>query len=394
MFRHKPQRLVQSHLFKTKTLSNPSFNYLQYLFFNKNIKTLAGYYKVPTYSFSSSQNPQRTVFQEEELPLLKNDVPSKELPRFTKIMKKYSKCKDLTDSEIQSVSLILNNLADAHERGANSPKAYRYLIEDEDLFMKAGIKDTFHRAENHYKRAMIDKFQRNWIQEENNLNETFRICQLLEDNPKARSLMLDCKCALAYLFWTQRTDFDRALSLYNSVLENIGDLSEKVLPDYLMEVHKMIGHIHSKKNDIDKAIDSWTKCLELAIKYYGENSNHAYTFYDHIATFLRQRGQSQRALPYAQKNVEVAPKVFSKDSIEVLYSHTMLGHVYLALKDDTQALNSYQKALEIYKVIYDKSPEYYYGVWIYREMEMIQVSIDDIAKRKQSNEKQNNIREK
>ena len=353
------KRLAPSHPSQTKPLFNPALNFLS----APSFKAFFCNRTIPSYPFSSSfKNLQRTDLQEDMNLLLSTAFSREELTNTTEILEKYSECKDfslLTENEIQWISWVLYNLSQAQMERNNYDRAYRYLAEHEDLYKKIGIKDNFDLAQNYYYRAYIYLEQNNLSDADRYLNEVSRICQLLEeDNQDVKGLKVQYTCSLASLSVKSGQDQDKALVLYNSVLKNQSDLREGVLPTVLMEVHQGMGWIFSLRNDIEKAMDSWTKGLEIAVKHFGENSKDTYVFYALMADFLSQRGEYLKAQQYGEKGVQAALKVFSKDSFEVATGYTTLGKIYQKTRDSTKALNSFKKAAKIFET----SPEYYSNV--------------------------------
>jgi len=60
-------------------------------------------------------------------------------------------------------------------------------------------------------------------------------------------------------------------------------------------------------------MEYWTKGLETAIKYFGENSRDAFSISKQIATFLYDHGQYSRALQYTKTNMKIVLENFSKE---------------------------------------------------------------------------------
>ncbi len=113
--------------------------------------------------------------------------------------------------------------------------------------------------------------------------------------------------------------------------------------------------IYSSRHEVEKAVDSYLKGLDVATKYNGEYSAEAFSICVDMTTFLYEHGQDELALQIGQKRLQAAETVFSKNSTEVASSHLFLGHVQTALGDYNKALKAYKEALKVF----EKTPENY-----------------------------------
>jgi len=339
------KRLVKSHSSKPKGPFQAPFFSLKKTF------------KFPIYSFSSSQfvGSRRQTNYHDEFTLL-TSFSREKLANASHFMDKYTKCEDLsllTQEDRTEISHVLLHLAFAQKAKGNSDKAYRYLREDEELLHNAGIKDTIHLAQNYHLRADIYMEKNNLVDSEHYLNQIESICKQPSSNSQqAKSLRLQGWCSLAHVY-NLKDDQDRALDLFNSILKKISDVQESSLPALLRDVYQGMASIYSSRYDVEKAIDSYLKGLDVATKYHGENSAEAFSIYVDMTTFLYQHGHDEIALRMGQKRLQAAQNAFSKDSTEIASSHLFLGHVETALGDYNKALNSYREALKVF----GKTPE-------------------------------------
>jgi len=308
------------------------------------------------YSFSTFQQSLSPNNYKEELILIPN-FSREQLTYASEVMDKYTHCEDLsvlTTEDVEWISLVLYELAHSYRTQGNLNKAFRYLRENEELYKKTGLKDSFLLAQSYYLYACAHLDQSNWKDAEGCLNEVDRICRLLgDDDREAKSLMLQGWCSFAHVYL--ESDHDKALGFYNSVLERIDDVIEVSLPSVLISVYQGMATIYNARQDADKTIEAWTKGLETAIKYHGKNSEDAYFFSDQLTNFLYARDPNKRTLQYAKDKLEIALKIFSKDGAEVAASYLLVGHLEIFLQNYTKALTSYKKALKFY----EKFPQEY-----------------------------------
>ena len=183
---------------------------------------------------------------------------------------------------------------------------------------------------------------------EKNLNKADRVCQLLgDDSPFVKSLIVQNQHSLGRIEMTRNQD--KALKLFKSVLKRIEDVVESSRPHVLVHVHKDLGQLYRLKNDVEKAIKSWEKAIEVATKHFGEESSMTVPILAMLLRFLTQQKLYARAEPYAQKNLQFTLKTFPKDSVNAALAYYLLAKVFYKKQAFTKALDLYSKAAEIFE---------------------------------------------
>ena len=279
------------------------------------------------------------------------------------------KLTQMTSDEVKLISSALHHLSLAHIQAGNQDKAYEYLSETDHIFQQLGIKDTIDAALNDYHLSSILISQERFLEAEKYLDEVNRICQLLSEDPEAKSLRVQSWYLLAQV--EGQSSQDKALELYNAILENISDVKELALPSLLPSVHREMGEIYQSRGEIDKMIKSWENGLQTAIKYFGEDSMIAFNFAENLAFEYRDA----RGEPYAEDYAKMTLKIYPYLDEKVAESYANLGDIYHSNGKYSQAVNSYNEAFKIY----EKLPEDYSDILynLYFDMTTAQASLDD-----------------
>ena len=345
MFRKYQSLLILISAYSSVSIktSHPPLNSYKNLYISFPMKALNKHY-----SFSSSQGPPQTDYQT-ELSLLKN-FSWKQKSYLSQAFEKYVACKEdarlLDRDERMWLEWGLYELSFAHKEAGNLDKAYKYLSDMNAISKKIGRKENISLALNYYEMTSILITQGNWIKAENCANEVSRICKLLGDDPDVKSLIIKNYHHLAQIEVAQKNQ-DKALELYNLILEKIDDVLEPARPYLLTKVYKEMGSIYSSRNDIDRTINSWERGLEVAIKHFGEDSAKVINFLRDLVEFLIEQKQFVRAEPYAQKSLQMTLEIFSNRSEKTALAYYFLGKIFFAKKDFPKALDSYNNAIEI-----------------------------------------------
>lgn len=352
MFFRKPQLLKQFLRSSSGTTTKISYPTLNSLSFSFPIKNSPLYNNIPQHFFSSFQSyPPFENNIQQDISLLQG-LSQDQKDSLNKALEKYITQKHdlnlLTPDEMKSIFKHLHFLSTAHKNAGNLQKAFEYLLEKDEIFQRAGIKDTYDVALNYSEMASILMSKGKFKEGEKYLNEVDRICQLLGDEDKAvKSMMIVNLHALARVEGTR--DKDKALKLFKSILKKIDGVEESVQPELLVHVYKDLGHLYRLRNEVENTIKSWEKAAKAATKHFGEESALTNSILSDLLKFLIREKEYTRAEPYAQKNLQGVLKKFPKDSVNAALAYYLLAKVFYKKQAFTKALDLYSKAAEIFE---------------------------------------------
>ena len=286
--------------------------------------------------------------------MLLNDLSREQLTACHDVLDKYTNWRDLTrltSLEIEALLTILSRLGFLHKAEGNLDKAYWYLLEEQDLSKRLGIADTFPVAQNHYILASIYLQKGELSKAEDYLKEVDSICRLLGDVVEAKALMIQGWSMLGSVY-ARKNEEEKALEFFNSVLASVhNETPEATLANLLINTYQEMGQIYTTKSDFEKANEFWIKAHGVTVNQFGESSKEAFHFCTNLAKYLYEKDKSTEALTYAQKGLQLALDIYSKNSAEAALAYRLLGGIYLMKVNEnfTKALESCKKAAKVYQ---------------------------------------------
>jgi len=144
--------------------------------------------------------------------------------------------------------------------------------------------------------------------------------------------------ARAYFF---KKDYNNSIAYYQQALIislKIGDL------EGLTYVYNNMGVARARMGDYEKANEFYQKSLEINEKYIRDYTMLAAT-YDNLSDIKRLSGQYDSAFHYAEKGLSFARKVNAHN--RVMESYESLMQIYKIKKDNTKALEYYEKFINL-----------------------------------------------
>ena len=293
--------------------------------------------KISIYSFSTSQ--------EKEDPCLLKGLTPWQKEKMGKILDEYALHKEdlgqLTSDEVKWILSGLSDLSRAHlHNKSGHNQAYDCLSERDYIFRKLGIKDNIDVALNSYGMASILIEQKRFEEAKKYLNEVGRICKLLNEDPQTKSLKVQRWYLLAQI--ESQFSQDKALELYNSVLENIGDVSKSALPAILLSVHKEMAEIYRARGDTDNMIKSWEDALQAVMESFKGNSTIDMNFLGDIVD------KNVFAEPSTENSIKMVLKSFPDPLEKVGIICCLVGNIFFDNRKYAQAVNAYEEAFKIF----------------------------------------------
>jgi tetratricopeptide (TPR) repeat protein len=132
--------------------------------------------------------------------------------------------------------------------------------------------------------------------------------------------------------------------------------------------YNKLGDVYGERGESQRALEYYQKDLEIAERLYETEPHRAdlardlSVSYNKLGDVYGERGESQRALEYYQKSLEIAERLYEAEphradlARDLSVSYNKLGDVYGERGESQRALEYYQKSLEIAERLYETEP--------------------------------------
>ncbi|CAF3918870.1 unnamed protein product [Adineta steineri] len=135
--------------------------------------------------------------------------------------------------------------------------------------------------------------------------------------------------------------FNQAEELYNALLKQASDESEKAL------YYNQLGGVHFNQGNYEKAARYFEQGLEICQKALPSKHSHLATSCNNIGSVYKKMGEYSKALLFYEKDFEICQKTLPSDHPKLATSCNNIGSVYKKMGDYSKALLFYGKTLEI-----------------------------------------------
>ena len=135
--------------------------------------------------------------------------------------------------------------------------------------------------------------------------------------------------------------FNKAEELYNALLEQTSDDSEKA------HYYNQLGYAKDDQGEYEKAIEYYEKALEICHKNPTSNQTDLATTYNNIGSAYYNMEEYSKALSFYEKALEIGQKTLPPNHPSLATSYNNIGLAYYNMKEYSKALSFYEKALEI-----------------------------------------------
>ncbi|CAF1261807.1 unnamed protein product [Adineta steineri] len=135
--------------------------------------------------------------------------------------------------------------------------------------------------------------------------------------------------------------YNKAEELYNVLLEQTSDESEKVV------YYNQLGSVKRSQGDYEKAIWYHEQGLEIQQKTLPSNHPNLATSYNNIGSVYCSMGEYSKALSFYEKALEINQKSLPSSHPDLAISYNNIGLVYNNMEEYSKALSFYEKDLEI-----------------------------------------------
>ncbi|CAF1553179.1 unnamed protein product, partial [Adineta steineri] len=254
---------------------------------------------------------------------------------------------------------------------------------------------SYFKKENEILFSMHTVFRVNAIKQMDNTNQLYQVeLQLTsDDDPQLRLLTNRIREDAEGTGWKRLGNllltigqFDRAEELYNVLLEQTSDESEKA------HYYNQLGWVKDDQGDYEKAIWYYEKALEIREKTLASNHPLLATPYSNIGSVYKRMGEYSKALSFYEKTLEIREKTFPSNHSLLATSYGNIGSVYDEMGEYSKALSFHQKAFEIReKTLPSNHPEL---ATSYNNIGLVYSKMGEYSKALSSHEKALEIREK
>ncbi|CAF0964018.1 unnamed protein product [Adineta steineri] len=161
--------------------------------------------------------------------------------------------------------------------------------------------------------------------------------------------------------------FNKAEELYNVLLEQISDESEKA------HYYHQLGYVKNNQGDYEKALWYYEQGLEIKQKTLPSNHPSLATSYNNVGLVYKKMGEYSKALSYYEKALEIDQITLPSNHPSLAISYNNIGAVYDSMEEYSKALLYYEKDLEMcQKSLPSNHPSLatsYNNIgWVYRSM--------------------------
>ncbi|CAF3676941.1 unnamed protein product [Adineta steineri] len=135
--------------------------------------------------------------------------------------------------------------------------------------------------------------------------------------------------------------FNKAEELYNVLLEQTSDESEKAL------YYNQLGVVKDAQGDYEKANWYYEQGLEIQQKTLPSNHRSLANSYNNIGLAYKNMEEYSKALSYYEKALEIYQKTLPSNHPDLATSYNNIGNVYNNMGEYSKALSFYEMTLEI-----------------------------------------------
>lgn len=130
--------------------------------------------------------------------------------------------------------------------------------------------------------------------------------------------------------------------------ENILKSNKKIGKEFnIPQLYLSLGRIYLKEGNQQKAIEYLEKSIEVPLQHFGEDSLELLPVYVELTKICSDDKLGKEGLIYAEECVKVAEKHLKADDADLARYLTTLGNFYRKNRDHAQALEAYERALNI-----------------------------------------------
>ncbi|CAF4728719.1 unnamed protein product, partial [Rotaria socialis] len=135
--------------------------------------------------------------------------------------------------------------------------------------------------------------------------------------------------------------FDQAEELYNELLENASDDSDRAF------IYHQLGMMKDNQGEYQQAVTFYEKSLEIKRKTLPKDHASLAPTYSNIGAVYKNMGEYSKALEYYEKSLKIREISLPPTHPDLATSYSCFGHLYEKMEEYSKALPLLEKALSI-----------------------------------------------
>ncbi|CAF4510845.1 unnamed protein product, partial [Rotaria socialis] len=137
--------------------------------------------------------------------------------------------------------------------------------------------------------------------------------------------------------------FDQAEELYNELLENASDDSDRAY------IYDQLGWLKDNQGEYQQAVTCYGKSLEIERKTLPEDDASLAPIYGNIGLAYSSMGEYFKALEYYVRSIKIKEISLPPTHPDLAASYSNIGGVYSSMGEYSKALEYYEKSHKIYE---------------------------------------------
>ncbi len=142
--------------------------------------------------------------------------------------------------------------------------------------------------------------------------------------------------------------YEKALEYYSKTLETSDGILGRDHPSTATTYNNM-ADVFYDQGEVKKSLEYYRKALKIRERVLGSNHPDTATTYNNIARVYKNRGYYKKSLNYYEKALEIRERTLGSNHPDTAETYNNLAGVYFDQGDYKKSLAYYQKALENYE---------------------------------------------
>ncbi len=253
---------------------------------------------------------------------------------------------NITPSSNENSLLLIQayyRLGEAHKKKERYQESMNEYLQGLEIAKKNGLEKSREAGLLYHGIAEISIEESQWTEARACIEKAKEIFENSKD-PEVQGHLLE-NAYIMGLLHEKKNETDKAIELWEGLLR----LEKRVKTDLNVgQLYASLGRSYLKEGNEKKAKECWEKGIEVTEKQFGENAIELLPVYLRLTDILFEYGQLQEARVYAEKAVKIAEKHLKEDDADLARYNFTQGILYFECHDFAKASETFQKALKIY----------------------------------------------
>ena len=245
---------------------------------------------------------------------------------------------------LQSVSVLLNNMAGVYEDQGDYEKALEYYSKDLEISEKVLGSGHPSTATTYNNMAGVYKAQGDYEKALEYYEKDLEISEKVLGSDHPNTATTYNNMALVY---EAQGEYEKALEYNSKAIEVLERALGRDHPSTAATYNNM-ALVHKAKGEYEKALEYHAKALEIVERSLGNGHPHTATTYNNMALVYQAQGDYEKALEYYGKALEIRERSLGNGHPDTATTYHNMSGVYLACGDYEKALEYLEKALTVF----------------------------------------------